>query len=334
MFSQLYFLTKRNFISFIKEPKRVFFTFLSPLLATLIFLLFAQSLFNQETYSQSITAQIYALKTDSSAFALKGDLIKTLDPNKIVDAFIDSTFLAGLLGITTITTALSLCSIMVEDAKNKVLNDLFITPVRGGVVRMSYLGFNFVINTIISLIIMVFLFIYQAFRGTFYYHTDQVFIIIALVILSCLLNSAFFIFVISYVRNTNAFAAMSAGISSVIGFFIGSFIPLTQLPQSLAQVASILPGTQMVNAMKLTILPLNKFDPSIFQKALEFNQSSGLNIETNKLLSIIDLSVSSISFNKLFGIDVSQSVNIIYCASFTLIFIFLNFAVKFKKNSR
>lgn len=327
MFNQLNSLTQRNFLCFIKDPRRVFFTFLSPLLATIIFLLFAQSLFNTDTY---FAATFGALTKLNISDADKQALIGSVESQKVVNSFIDGSFCAGLIGVTTITTALSLCSVMVDDARKKVLNDLFITPVKGGVVRLSYLAFNFIITTFISVIILCFIFVYQSIRGTFYYSNLQAFKVLGLVILSCFINSAFFVFLISYVKSNNAFSAISAGISSVIGFFIGAFIPLSKLPVTLAEISSFMPGTQMVNAMKGILLPLSTHDSSLFENLIKFNEQH-THLPNQTLLKIFDISLNSISFNHLATKEVGELTNVLYPAIFGVIFLSLNFLIDFKK---
>ncbi|TPR54101.1 ABC transporter permease [Metamycoplasma neophronis] len=236
---ELNYLVKRNIKLFFKDKRRVFTMFFSPLVTVLIFILFAKYLFTAGT---------------------------TGAPEEIQNQIGAGSLMVGVLSMTTLTNAISLSVLIVSDNERKVLNDLSITPVRSSSIRMSYLIVNILINIAISTLIFILMLMYVAATKGFQkveisygwsgwdleplLDAPRTFAILGVVILSAIMNSAFFAFVFSYVKSSSAFSALVGALSSVSGFFIGAFVPIDRLPKGIAQASSLLPGAQITQALK------------------------------------------------------------------------------------
>lgn len=323
--SKLMHLTRRNLIIFFKDKRRIFFTFMSPLIVLLCFVLFARKIYLSQ--------------------------MPEYLPAKIKDQYADISMLIGLLSVTSFTNAISLSSIMVTDTERKVLNDLYISPVRAGIVRFSYLIYNIILNICITLFIFVIGICWMGINKTLvvevkntdfqkmfnipeilktldpsklantlndssltktYYSFDtaKVFIVIGLIILAAFLNSSLFVFILSFLNNTSAFSAISASLSAIAGFLIGAFVPLHTFPRAVAEFSSLIPSTHISNMIRHFItqgLIFSEKDP-IIQK---------LFIEKHAIYD----------FNILFGQDIKWWGSLIYTASWTLLMMTLNISL-------
>ncbi|TPE57359.1 hypothetical protein FJO69_01890 [[Mycoplasma] falconis] len=239
-------LIKRNLLLFFRDKRKVIMTFFSPLITLFIFILFAKSL-----YTQNISKEMTSVQSQIG----------------------NGSLLVGLLGISLLTNAISISILIVNDSEKNVFNDLSMTPIRTSTIRISYLIVNVILNialtTMIYLVLLAYLAISKNLSEQIITIEDKQIVIPALltiktgfsifgmIVLGALLNSTFFVFVFSFVKNTTVFSVLSGALSSTSGFFIGAFIPITILPLFLKNLASALPATQVVQVIKyLTFLNL------------------------------------------------------------------------------
>ncbi|MFV8472363.1 ABC transporter permease [Mycoplasma sp. 1458C] len=223
---QLYWLVKRNFLLFFKDPRKIFTTFISPIITVFCFILFGKYMFTQQVANAPIS-----------------DLEKS--------QFVDASMLTGLLSLSTITTALSLSVFIVQDAEKKIFNDLAISPIKPSLIRFSYLIVNILLNVLICIVLYLLFILYMVINKTIGLFTViSAFNVFGIVVLGAVLNSAIFTFVFSFVKSVAIYSALIGMISSMSGFFIGAFVPLNVFPTGLRNVLSVLPGTQITNLIR------------------------------------------------------------------------------------
>ncbi|WP_338822728.1 ABC transporter permease [Mycoplasmopsis felifaucium] len=227
MFKNLQVLFMRNVKLFFTDKRRMIMTFFSPIVTVFIFILFGRYLFEQ---------------------SVKG--LNNIDKMK----FADGSLLVGLMGMTTLTNGISLSVFMVQDSEKKIFNDFSITPIKTSTIRLSYLLFNCLLNIWICLMMFIIIIVYMALRGTIgILSGNKSLYVYLIIILGGIMNSVLFTFVLSYLKSVSAFSAISGALSSVSGFFIGAFIPLTILPLWLNGIATVIPTTQIVSLMKWVV---------------------------------------------------------------------------------
>ncbi|MBN4084678.1 ABC transporter permease [Mycoplasma sp. CSL10166] len=284
MFSQLSNLFKRHFLIFAKDKKRIFFTFMSPMIVLLCFALFARNIYIGQMPKQT--------------------------PEIIKNQYADISLMIGLLSVTTFTNAISLSSVMVTDSERKILNDLYMTPVKTSVIRLSYLLFNIFLNILITTIMYLISIFWMLGNKTFIVNNQTTIpfakgmYIWFSVIVGCILNSAIFVFIFSYVSNSAAFSALSASLSGIAGFLIGAFVPLITFPRALAEISSLIPATQISNLIKYFAL---------------------------KDLSFVNQSNASFEFYILLGQDIKWWGSFLYATSWITLMFTLNFVIKVPK---
>ncbi|AWX42801.1 ABC transporter [Metamycoplasma cloacale] len=292
-------LFKRNCLCFLKDPKRIFFTIMAPVIIFACFLLFAKNIYkeqmNQTLNAQEVINNLYLYSPDTK------ELIKK--------EYADWFLLIGMMTVIPFTNALSITSVMVSDAEKKVLNDLFITPVRSSSIRFSYWFFNLILNIIISTFIYTIILTYMTINKTLTFDSIKTLKVWGIVLFSCVFNSAMVVFFISFVKNTGVFAALNSVLSMISGFLTGAFIPLTSMPKEVAELASLIPTTQISNLLRTVLLD----GKDIFANSISAAHSYLLWIDKDKI--------------EMWHIT-------LYILSFTALFIFLNFAIKYNKQKK
>ncbi|UUD37244.1 ABC transporter [Mycoplasmopsis californica] len=221
--SEINVLLKRNVIRFFRNKAAVFFTFLAPIIFVMVFLLFARR-----------------------QFVSSVEHIPGFTPERAA-SYADLLLLSSICAVSTFTNALSLSGSLVYDKQNKVLTDFGITPTNSAFVRFSYVIFNYLMNVILTALVYVIVVVYMAIVGTIVGNPIYYVYCFLFIFFAALVNTLIVSFALSFISNVNVFSAITAVLSSVIGFLIGAYIPWGAMPEGLKFAASVLPQTQIVN---------------------------------------------------------------------------------------
>lgn len=214
-------LTVRNLKLFFKDKMQVFFSLLAPLIVLFLYVAFLG-----ETQMDSLRASIP----------------EGLISDDLIEGVVNGWMLSGLLAVTCITVAVSVSSVTVSDNEKGISADFDSSPVRGSVVRFSYMAASYVSTLIITFIILAIGLIYLAISG-WYLNAGQVFAIIGNVFLSALSSTLFATVAVSFFRSSGALGGFIGIISAAIGFLVGAYIPLSVLGKGMEYAACFLPGT-------------------------------------------------------------------------------------------
>ncbi|WP_235746472.1 ABC transporter permease [Mycoplasmopsis alligatoris] len=258
----LYYLTKRNFLNFFKDTKKIFFTILTPLILLLFFGFFLNK-FSDESFDKLFKG----LETTPNITNVKLQEIHR-------HAFVISFLFIGLLSITAISNAVSLSSIMVQDKQNELLNDFYISPIKNYLIKLSYLLFNIVFNFILSLMIIILVTIYLAIRGLIFTNlVYSILLIVPLTLVNCIVHSIIFVFIFSFIKNLGVFNALASILGTFVGIFVGAYFPLSSFPTWLQSIFSLIPATQMAAIFRnllYTSLLSNYYGADIIEKLPEW----------------------------------------------------------------
>ncbi|QNM93543.1 ABC transporter permease [Mycoplasma sp. Pen4] len=330
---KLWQLFRRNIKMFLRDPKQIFFTFLSPLIIFCAFFLFARGIYKDQfkesffqdyaLLPQTVKDAVYAFVSDTNsqidvnAFYPKPGDFNIINPSILTQEnikalfnikdvantqtqYADTFLLIGLVSLTTFTTAITLCSNIVVDRERKVLNDLYITSTSSSIIRFSYLIYNILINIVVSTFIYGIALSLLAIDGVYSFSIFDALGIWGAILLGCVLNSAIFVFIFSYVKSTHVFVAALIGLVVISGFVLGAFIPLRNLSNGVKEFASVIPSTQISNLIRSLAL---ENGPVIFKEG-----------------QAADSAV-------LFGQTIQNYYSAIYAGGFAAIAIALNFII-------
>lgn len=153
----------------------------------------------------------------------------------------DSWIMAGVVIVATITTTLASYGIAVTDSTSNIIFDFKVSPIKRSTIVLSYLISAFFVGLIMSLVSLAVGEIYIKLAGGEFLSFLGLLETLGIIVLSVMMNASISFFIISFIRSNNAFGAVSTVFGSVIGFLIGVYIPIGNLPQGLQTVIKFVP---------------------------------------------------------------------------------------------
>ena len=205
-------LTGRNLKIFFRDKSAVFFSLLSVFIIIALYVVFLGDM-----------------------------LVKGMPEIKNARFLMDSWIMAGLLGITSITTTMGAFGIMVEDRYKKISKDFYTAPVKKSTLAGGYILSTFVIGVIMSVIALVLAEIYIVSSGGEFLPLKAVLKTLGLILISVVSSSSMVFFAVSFFKSQNAFSTASTIIGTLIGFLTGIYIPIGSLPESVQFFIKIFP---------------------------------------------------------------------------------------------
>jgi len=206
-------LAMRNVLIYFRDKLGVFFSLLSVLLIIALFVLFLGNNFTAD-YGGNIEE---------------------------VSEVVNNWIFAGILGVTTVTTTLGAFVVMVNDKVHHIYKDFYSTPVQRYRIVAGYALGAFVVGTIMSMIIFVVLIAYNAVMGNHVMSALNMLITTGVLLLSVLLNAFMIFFFTMFIKTNQAFGAISTILGTLIGFMMGIYVPMGDLPDPIQTLIRFFP---------------------------------------------------------------------------------------------
>ena len=233
-------LIKRNIKLYFRDKISVFFSMLGVFIIILLFVLFL------------------------------GDAMLSSVPSGVESGGVNTRFLmdswimAGVVTVATITTTLGAYGTIVNDKSTNVMNDFKVSPIKRSTLVLSYVISSCLVGLIMSLFSFAFAEGYILLSGGSLISLFGFVKVLGIIILSVLMSSAIVFLIISFVTSNNAFGAVSTVFGSIIGFLMGVYVPIGNLPSGVQTVirffpfahpAVLLRQVMMSEAMDLSNMP-------------------------------------------------------------------------------
>ncbi len=216
-------LIKRHLMLYLRNRWAVFFSFLSVLIILGLFLLFLGNMFQG------------------------GPLGEHPDG----EAFIYTWIFSGILFVSTVTVPLGFLGIMVRDFETKAINDFYVSPLDRRHIVVSYFVAAVVISLALSIVNLIVGQLYLWFKFGFVLAFANWLGIFGLLLLSSMLFSSIFFYVVTYVKTSNTHGTLSTLVGTLIGFLAGLYVSVGALPDFTRYILSLLPTLQMSSAFRL-----------------------------------------------------------------------------------
>ncbi len=214
-------LTLRNLRIFFRDRMGVFFALLSPLIMLVLYIFFLGNV------------QVEDLQ-DKFAHAGSGT----------IQAFVSSWAFAGILMITTLTTALAALNVFVEDRASGRFKDFMVSPVSRRQLIAGYMASTFIISLLLTTLVLVVGQVYFRLTGNPFTGWQNLAAGYGYIALSSACFSALCSFFVTFVKTTAAFTSLSVIVGTAAGFLAGIYIQPGTLSAGVVKVINCLPFAQ------------------------------------------------------------------------------------------
>lgn len=205
-------LAKRNLILFFRDTFTVLLSFLAEVIVVILYFLF-----------------------------IRDNLLEQFSYLEHAEILMDVWMIAGVLGITSVTTTMGAYGIMVEDRAKGLWKDFLIAPIKRGTMVGGYMIAAIIIGVIMSMLVLLMAGIYMRQIHDVKLLMGNGEVVLGLIFLSAVSNSSMVIFLISFLKSSNALASCSTIIGSLIGFLTGIYLPMGNLPEYVQMVVRAFP---------------------------------------------------------------------------------------------
>lgn len=201
---------------------------------------------NLKIYFQDKAAVFFSMLSVIIIFALYiffiGDSISNglkflPHPNRLMRAWM----LAGMLASASITTSLGAYGVMISDRENKTIKDFYSSPVSRRQIAGGYIITGFIISIIMSIFTLIFGEIYMGMIGGAVLDMNILLKLFGVIVLSAFASSAIASFIISFLKTNSAYSAASMIVGTLIGFLVGAYIPIGNLPENVQWLVKYFP---------------------------------------------------------------------------------------------
>jgi multidrug/hemolysin transport system permease protein len=203
---------KRNILLYFRDKATVFFSLLAVIILVVLYVLFL------------------------------GDMTaKGLPDFPAKKAVLTTWFIAGILAVTSMTATLGSFGVLVEDRANNTYMDFYSSPISKTKLVGGYITSSLVVGFVMCIITLlasnVFLFVSEEEALTF----GKMMAVGGVIMLSVLASGSMVLLLVSFFKTSNAFAAASTVIGTLLGFLAGIYIPIGGLPDYMQVVVKLFP---------------------------------------------------------------------------------------------
>ena len=281
-------LISRNRKVYTRDRLAFFMSFLSVIILILVYQVFLGQI------------QIDAIKE-----ALNRDTAST-DTIQMVNYWL----ISGLTTIISMTSTLGAFGVMVLDKEKKLSEDFKVSPVSNFKIELSYAIFAILFGIIMTMFSCIFAIgMFNGFSALLDYSMMDYLSILGVVTMGTMLSATIILPILAFIRTSSAFTTLSTIVGTFIGFISGVYLSIGSVGESLQQVMSWFPLTQ-VNALLKQILmkaAISKvFDHAPSTVITNYKESYGIilqNASGEHLSNHFMLAYLSIIIAVLLGVD-------------------------------
>ena len=189
------------------------------------------------------------IQIDAIKEALNSDTAST-DTIQMVNYWL----ISGLTTIISMTSTLGAFGVMVSDREKKLSEDFKVSPVSNFKIELSYAIFAILFGIVMTLFSCIFAIgMFNGFSSLLDFSTTDYLSILGIVSMGTVLAATIILPILAFIRTSSAFTTLSTIVGTFIGFISGVYLSIGSVGESLQQVMTWFPLTQ-VNALLKQIL--------------------------------------------------------------------------------
>lgn len=153
----------------------------------------------------------------------------------------DNWVMAGVLAVTSFTTTMGMLGSMVKDRELKINMDFYISPISRTALTGGYIAGAYIVGLIMTLLAFAAAEIYIVVNGGSFLTAEQIVKVLAMILLTTLMNTTLMVFVVSLFRSQSAFSVASTVFGTMVGFITGIYLPIGMYPDAVQWLIKIFP---------------------------------------------------------------------------------------------
>ena len=221
---KLFSLVSRNIKCYFKDRFLFLISLLTPVILLVLFVTFLRGV-----YIESIKLALF------DVFSFEAD-------ERILNGLAGSWLLSSIIAVSAVTVAVCSNAVMIQDKIDNTIYDLHICPISGTTRALGYFLANFIVTLLVILSVTAIGFIYLAAVG-WYIPLYEILLILVDIVLCVLFGTLLSAVIESFISSQGGLSAISTLVSSMYGFICGAYMPLSEFPEGVKNVLSVLPGT-------------------------------------------------------------------------------------------
>lgn len=232
--SEIFYLTKRNCLVYVRDKSAVFFSLLSMLIVLGLMVIFLGAMNSRDLVRMLAE---YGGERDS-----------VMD-EKNATYVIWLWTLAGILVVNAVTVTLTVLGTMVQDETRKRIMGFYVTPVKRIKLVFGYVLASWIVGTVMCLLTLGADEVYFLIRGYEILSVSVNLKLLLMIMLNTFVFSALGYLLALFVHSESGWSGMLTVVGTLVGFVGGIYIPLAALSEKLQAVLKALPvlhGTAMM----------------------------------------------------------------------------------------
>ena len=172
---------------------------------------------------------------------MRDNLISGFAGVENVDVLLDAWMIAGLMGITPMTTTMGAYAIMVDDKAKKIARDFMISPMHKSSLFTGYMLSAVIIGFCMSLLLLGVSVAYM-----YMWHDANLLVVdmadlLYVVGVNTVASASLVLFIVSFIKTSNALAGCCTILGALIGFLTGIYLPIGSLPEGVGTLVKCFP---------------------------------------------------------------------------------------------
>lgn len=281
---EVYYLTKRNVLVFVRDYGAVFFSVLSMFIILLLMVVF-----------------LGKMNTDQVLWVLEeyGGKRDALQDQRNAQYLIQMWTLAGILAVNTVTVSLTVMQTMVRDEVKGQLACFYVSPVKRIKIALGYILAAWAIGSGMSFLTFAVGEAYMVIQGYEVLSVATWIKVFGMIMMNALVYSAIGYLLALFIHSESAWGGLLTVIGTLVGFLGGIYLPISQLSEGIVKGMKCLPvlhGAAMIRvvmteaAMEETFKGLPDMVPEMFGKEMGITLWNGeVQITLEKQIFILAL---------------------------------------------
>lgn len=233
--NQLFHLTKRNILVYVKDKSAVFFSMLSMLIVLMLMFFFLGDMnVNYVTELQ----ELYGGVRDSAA-----DLSSA-------DSLVQYWTLAGLMVVNSMTVTLTVVGTLVTDRAGNKLKSFYTAPVSRLTVALSYILAAIVVGFVLCTVVFALYMGFICLMGGEVLTAATIGKVLGGTLVNVILFSVLMYFLALFVKSSSAWGGLATIVGTFVGFLGAVYIPVGSLPEGVTGVLKCLPILHAASIMR------------------------------------------------------------------------------------